>query len=44
MGYHGPFVVEMWNEEAADPEAVSADARRWLAEKLNKAFCAESVS
>jgi len=44
MGYHGPFVVEMWNEAAADPVAVSADARRWLAEKLNKAFCAESGS
>lgn len=44
MGYQGPFVVEMWNEAMADPVAVAAEARRWLAEKLNKAFYAESSS
>jgi L-ribulose-5-phosphate 3-epimerase len=42
MGYHGPFVVEMWNEAMADPVAVAAEARRWLAEKLNRAFSARS--
>ncbi|MFI5369842.1 MAG: L-ribulose-5-phosphate 3-epimerase, partial [Spirochaetia bacterium] len=44
MGYHGLFVVEMWNEAMADPVAVAAEARRWLAQKLNKAFCAEKAS
>ncbi|HET6449969.1 MAG TPA: L-ribulose-5-phosphate 3-epimerase [Spirochaetia bacterium] len=37
IGYAGPFVVEMWNEAAADPLAVVADARRWLEQKLASA-------
>jgi L-ribulose-5-phosphate 3-epimerase len=44
MGYHGPLVVEMWNEAVADPAAAAAEARRWLAEKLDKSFGAESDS
>jgi len=44
MGYRGLFVVEMWNEAMADPVAVAEDARRWLAKKLNAAFCAEDAS
>jgi L-ribulose-5-phosphate 3-epimerase len=38
MGYCGPFMVEMWNEAVADPAATAASARRWLAEKLDRAF------
>jgi L-ribulose-5-phosphate 3-epimerase len=41
MGYRGPFMVEMWNESVADPVATAANARRWLAEKLDRAFAAE---
>jgi L-ribulose-5-phosphate 3-epimerase len=44
MGYRGLFVVEMWNEASADPVAVAAAARRWLAEKLDRAFGNETVS
>ena len=44
MGYHGPLIVEMWNEAAADPVAVAAAARRWLAEKLTKAYNSENSS
>jgi len=28
----------MWNEAVADPVATAAAARRWLAEKLDRAF------
>jgi L-ribulose-5-phosphate 3-epimerase len=38
LGYHGLLVVEMWNEAMEDPVATAAAARRWLAEKLNRAF------
>ena len=38
MGYHGPLVVEMWNEAVADAVATASAARCWLAEKLNTAF------
>ena len=38
MQFKGPFMVEMWNETAADPVAVVAAARRWLGEKLDRAF------
>lgn len=44
MHYHGPLVVEMWNEAAADPVATVTAARSWLAEKLNTAFRKESDS
>jgi L-ribulose-5-phosphate 3-epimerase len=37
IGFHGPFMVEMWNEEAADPVAVVTEARRWLLERLAQA-------
>ncbi len=40
MGYRGPLMVEMWNEAAADPVAIIAAARRWLGEKLSRAFTA----
>jgi L-ribulose-5-phosphate 3-epimerase len=42
LGYRGPFMVEMWNEVVADPVATAAAARRWLAEKLDRAFASES--
>jgi L-ribulose-5-phosphate 3-epimerase len=38
LGYHGLLVVEMWNEAMEDPVATAAAARRWLEEKLNRAF------
>jgi L-ribulose-5-phosphate 3-epimerase UlaE len=38
MGYHGIFMVEMWNEDVADPVATVAAARTWLAAKLDAAF------
>jgi L-ribulose-5-phosphate 3-epimerase len=38
MGYRGLLMVEMWNESEADPVATAAAARRWLAEKLDRAF------
>lgn len=44
MGYHGPLVVEMWNEAVADPVATVSAARSWLADKLNAAFGKESGS
>jgi len=40
IGFSGPFMVEMWNEAAADPVAVAAAARRWLEDKVSKAFAA----
>jgi L-ribulose-5-phosphate 3-epimerase len=38
MCFQGPFMVEMWNEEAADAEEKAAAARRWLGRKLEAAF------
>ena len=38
MEYKGPFMVEMWNEAVADPVATVSSARRWLGEKLDRAF------
>jgi len=35
LDFRGPFTVEMWNESAADPVAVIAEARRWLGAKLD---------
>ncbi len=32
--YRGPFVVEMWNENNEDPEAVIRDARSWVQERM----------
>ncbi len=32
--YRGPFVVEMWNENNEDPEAVIRDARSWILERM----------
>jgi L-ribulose-5-phosphate 3-epimerase len=40
MGFKGPFMVEMWNEDAADAEEKAAAARRWLGRKLEAAFSA----
>jgi L-ribulose-5-phosphate 3-epimerase len=37
IGYQGPFVVEMWNEAAADPLAVVSNARRWLMDRMAEA-------
>jgi len=38
MDFKGPFMVEMWNEAAADPVAVVTEARRWLGGKVDRAF------
>ena len=38
IGFKGPFMVEMWNEDAADAESIAAAARGWLSEKLTLAF------
>ncbi len=38
MAYRGPLTVEMWSDAAADPVATAAAARRWLAERLDRAF------
>jgi L-ribulose-5-phosphate 3-epimerase len=38
MGFKGPLMVEMWNEAVADPVGVVSSARRWLGEKLDRAF------
>jgi L-ribulose-5-phosphate 3-epimerase len=43
LAFRGPFMVEMWNESAADPVAVVAEARRWLGAKLRRAFAEEEV-
>ncbi len=40
MDFRGPLMVEMWNEAAADPLAVVAEARRWLGAKLRAGFAA----
>jgi L-ribulose-5-phosphate 3-epimerase len=34
LGYRGPFVIEMWNENNQDPEAVIRDARTWVLERM----------
>ncbi len=34
IDFRGPFMVEMWNEAAADPVAVVTEARRWLLERM----------
>ncbi len=38
MGFRGPLMVEMWNEDVPDPVATVAVARRWLGGKLSAAF------
>jgi L-ribulose-5-phosphate 3-epimerase len=40
IGFRGPLMVEMWNEDAADAESTVAAARRWLGAKLTLAFSA----
>ena len=40
IGFKGPLMVEMWNEDAADAESTAAAARGWLGKKLTKAFSA----
>lgn len=35
LDFRGPLTVEMWNDAAADPAAVIAEARRWLGAKLD---------
>jgi L-ribulose-5-phosphate 3-epimerase UlaE len=37
MGFAGPFVVEMWNEDLEDAPAIAASARRWLVAKHDAA-------
>jgi L-ribulose-5-phosphate 3-epimerase len=37
IDFRGPFMVEMWNEAAADPVAVVTEARRWLLGRLAEA-------
>ncbi|MFW5695088.1 MAG: L-ribulose-5-phosphate 3-epimerase, partial [Alkalispirochaeta sp.] len=34
LGYRGPLVIEMWNENNEDPEAVIRDARTWVLERM----------
>jgi L-ribulose-5-phosphate 3-epimerase len=38
LGYCGPFVVEMWNDDGGDAFAKAAFARSWLTEKLGKSL------
>jgi L-ribulose-5-phosphate 3-epimerase len=38
IGFTGPFMVEMWNEDSADAEAQAAAARQWLGRKVEAAF------
>jgi L-ribulose-5-phosphate 3-epimerase len=33
-GYRGPFVIEMWNENSDDPEAVIRDALAWVRSRM----------
>ena len=37
LSFNGPFVVEMWNEEASDAPAVIREAREWLQRSMNSA-------
>jgi hexulose-6-phosphate isomerase len=34
LDYRGPFLIEMWTESAADPEAEITAARRWIFEQM----------
>jgi hexulose-6-phosphate isomerase len=34
LGYHGPFVIEMWTEKAEEPVVEIANARRWIVEQM----------
>ena len=38
IGFAGPFMVEMWNEDDPHAEAIVAAARRWLGKKVEAAF------
>ena len=40
IGFKGPFMVEMWNEDAPDAEVQAAAARQWLLRKLEAASAA----
>ena len=34
LNYHGPFLIEMWTEKAAQPLDEIAKARQWVGERL----------
>ncbi|MDJ0914541.1 MAG: L-ribulose-5-phosphate 3-epimerase [Desulfobacterales bacterium] len=36
LGYTGPFLIEMWTEQAADPEKEIRDAQTWLFAQMRK--------
>ena len=36
IGYRGPFVVEMWNENGDEAIPAATQARQWLTEKLSR--------
>ncbi|PLR35865.1 xylulose 5-phosphate 3-epimerase [Chimaeribacter californicus] len=36
-GYRGPYLIEMWSENAPDPVAEVTAARRWVCERMRRA-------
>jgi L-ribulose-5-phosphate 3-epimerase len=38
LGYRGPLLVEMWNDDAPDAVEIIARARRWIGERIARAW------
>jgi len=36
LGYAGPFLIEMWTENAADPEKEVCEARQWIFQRMRE--------
>lgn len=36
IDYHGPFLIEMWSENAADPRAEIQKAKTFIMEQLKE--------
>jgi L-ribulose-5-phosphate 3-epimerase len=39
IGFYGPVVVEMWTDDSEDAFQIVSDARRWVREKMQLAWC-----
>lgn len=42
-GYHGPYLIEMWSETAADPLAEVIKARDWVLQRMTNAGLVEAA-
>lgn len=38
IGYQGPVLIEMWNDDAADSQKIIAEARRWIGKQMREGW------